>query len=155
MINHLKQAVTKVRSIKSESYFRSLIPILTDRLREIHIEIYVEVHENEMHGAETVWACVCTVMLATSGSWGKCMGRLASLFRSRFIKILRRYRKRDERDRGGPSATRHLHRHLRSYNSPLCRSHRRVSRTSCERKGDPKNLGVPALCLLRLGPMIV
>lgn len=54
-----------------------------------------------------------------------------------------------------PSATRHLHRHLRSYNRPLYRPHRWLSRTFCEPKGSPKLYGVLALCLLRSGPVII
>jgi len=56
----------------------------------------------------------------------------------------------------GPSATRHLHRHLRSYNRALYRYRPRwLSRTFCEPKGGPKPYGVLALCLLRSGPVTI
>lgn len=81
---------------------------------------------------------VYAVMLATPKfvSWDKYPGLL--LFFARVLLKLRDGIASGTCDRNGPSATQHLHWHLRSYNSSLCRPHRRLSRTSCERKGGPK-----------------
>jgi len=73
--------------------------------------------------------CICTVALATPGRLRRKANIRAALFfpslslpcvlRVRvLLKFRDGYRKSDDGgDRGGPSATRHLHRHLRSYNN--------------------------------------